>query len=442
MGFVDLSKYRDIIREREFIRVGGKITKVVGLTVQAEGISGFIGELCHILPRGNKWGPSPKVQAKIVGFEDEKFLLMPLGEIEGVYPASLVYTSGKPFEVKTGDEVRGRVINAIGEPIDGKGPISTLERAVVNTQTVSPLQRQRIREPFQTGVRAIDSLLTCGKGQRVGIFAGSGVGKSTLLGMIAKDSEADVNVIGLIGERGREVRAFLEDNLEEGLEKSVVVVATSDEPPLLRAQGAFTASMIAEYFREKGCKVLLLIDSLTRLAMAQREIGLAIGEPPTTKGYTPSVFSVLPKLIEKSGTSSHQGSITGFYTVLVEGDDMFDPIADATRAILDGHIVLSRELASKGHYPPIDILQSVSRLMSEITEPEHQRAALKIREILAVYEEAKDLINIGAYVQGSNPKIDYAIKWFDTINSFLKQGVNESVTLKDSISSLINLLGD
>ncbi len=364
-------------------------------------------------------------------------VLMPLGEMRGISPGSEIIPTGSPFEVVVGDDLLGRVIDGLGNPLDDKGPIRGQSTYPVHQFPSHPYSRQRIHEILVTGVRAIDGLLTCGQGQRIGIFSGSGVGKSTLLGMIGRYTEADVNVIALVGERGREVRDFIEKDLgEAGLKRSVVVAATSDQPPLVRVQGAFVATAIAEYFRDQGKKVILMMDSVTRLAMAQREIGLAIGEPPATKGYTPSVFSMLPRLLERAGTTSHQGNITGIYTVLVEADDINEPISDAVRAILDGHIVLSRELASQNHYPPIDILESISRLMNDLVPKYHKNIAGQIREYLAVYKNARDLINIGAYVSGSNPKIDAALHYVNTIESFLKQAVEEKSSFQETIDGM------
>jgi flagellum-specific ATP synthase len=347
--------------------------------------------------------------------------------------------SGKSFSVPVGKKLLGRVIDGLGRPIDGKGWIEAEEIRSIYNQPPEPLERKRITEALATGIRAIDALLTCGKGQRIGIFAGSGVGKSTLMGMIARNTSADVNVIALIGERGREVRDFIEKELGEGgLSKSVVVVATSDKPPLIRVKSALVAITIAEYFRDQGLDVMFMMDSLTRVAMAQREVGLAIGEPPTTKGYTPSVFALLPKLVERAGTSS-KGSITALYTVLVEGDDLSEPIADSARSILDGHIVLSRKLANMGHYPAIDPLESISRLMPDIVSEKHRKSAEEIIDLLATFREAEDLINIGAYVRGSNPKIDKAIQMIDKIREFLKQDVKEKAEFEDSVNRLIEL---
>ena len=363
---------------------------------------------------------------------------MPLGELVGISPGCRVVPTGSPLSVKCSDELFGKVLDGLGNPLNGD-EITKYTAYSLNTSPPDPLKRRRIKDILPTGVRAIDGFLTCGEGQRVGIFAGSGVGKSTTLGMLARGAKADVNVIALIGERGREVRDFLEKDLGiEGMKKSIIVCATSDKAALVRLKGAFTATAIAEYFRDQGKKVILMMDSVTRFAMAQREIGLAIGEPPASKGYTPSVFAMLPKLMERSGMSD-KGSITAFYTVLVDGDDFNEPIADAVRGILDGHIVLSRALAGKNHYPAIDVLNSVSRLMSEITTPEHKKAASLARDLMATYKDSEDLINIGAYVKGSSEKIDNAIKYNDSIEAFLKQDTNENTDINVSLSVLQNM---
>jgi flagellum-specific ATP synthase len=365
---------------------------------------------------------------------------MALGDAERISPGSEIVATGRPLSIMVGDVLLGRVIDGLGRPIDGKGPIEAREIRSIHGAPPNPLERQRIAEAIATGIRSIDALLTCGKGQRVGIFSGSGVGKSTLLGMIARDTSADVNVIALVGERGREVGEFIDRELgADGLRRSVVVVATSDKPALIRIKAAFMATAIAEYFRDRGLNVMLLMDSVTRLAMAQREVGLAIGEPPTTKGYTPSVFAMLPKLLERAGNAK-RGSITGLYTVLVEGDDMNEPVADAVRAILDGHIVLSRRLASAGHYPAIDILESVSRVMPAITTEVHRRAAQRLLDLAATYRENEDLINIGAYAKGSNPRIDEAIAMIQQIRAFLRQGVDEREEFGRGIQKLTNLM--
>jgi flagellum-specific ATP synthase len=421
------------------LRVWGKVTKIVGLVVEGFCTSATVGTLCEILPLDG----GDAVAAEVVGFREGHTLLMPLGELRGLGPGSLIRVLRSSATLDCSNRLLGRVIDAMGQPIDGLPLIMGEREMPVYGLPPGPMERRKISEPLDLGVRAINALLTCGKGQRMGIMAGSGVGKSVLLGTMAKHSRADVNVIALIGERGREVREFIERDLgEEGLARSVVLVATSDRSPLLRMRGAFVATTLAEYFCRQGRDVLLMMDSVTRFAMAMREVGLAIGEPPTTKGYTPSVFATLPKLLERAGSFKQQGTITGLYTVLVEGDDMNEPIADSVRSILDGHIVLSRELAARNHYPCIDILHSASRVMRDIISPEHQRSSAKIREILATHKQAEDLINIGAYASGSNPRIDYAISRIDAVNSFLCQGMDERDTLEGSITAMNGLVLD
>ncbi|HET7658314.1 MAG TPA: flagellar protein export ATPase FliI [Bacillales bacterium] len=412
----------------------GKVTRVVGLTVESNGPAASIGDVCYIhIDRSNR-----KVKAEVVGFRDEKVLLMPFHSVQEISPGSFVESTGKPLEIKVGHELLGKILDSDGKPFAGSGLPKGLTPYSVENQPPNPLERPRIEEPINLGVRALDGLLTVGKGQRVGIFAGSGVGKSTLLGMIARNTSADLNVIALVGERGREVREFIERDLgEDGLKRSIVVVATSDQPALMRIKGALTATAIAEYFRDQGMNVLLMMDSVTRVAMAQREIGLAVGEPPTTKGYTPSVFAMLPKLLERSGTNPY-GSITAFYTVLVDGDDFDEPIADAVRGILDGHFVLDRKLANKGQYPAIDILRSVSRVMNDIVTPEHKRAAERFRELLATYTESEDLIHIGAYKRGTSQAVDEAIAYYQDIQTYIKQTVDEHVSLEGAVQSLID----
>ena len=421
------------------LRVWGKVTKIVGLVVEGYCPAASVGTMCEITPLE---GLEP-VTAEVVGFRDGLALLMPLGELRGLGPGSLIRVLRTSATMNVGSALLGRVVDAMGQPIDDL-PEPVCEHEVpVYALPPGPMQRRKISEPLDLGVRAINGLLTCGRGQRLGIMAGSGVGKSVLLGTMAKHSQSDINVIALIGERGREVREFIERDLgKEGLARSVVLVATSDQSPLLRMRGAFVATALAEYFCQQGHNVLLLMDSVTRFAMAMREVGLAIGEPPTTKGYTPSVFATLPKLLERAGSFKQQGSITGLYTVLVEGDDMNEPIADAVRSILDGHIVLSRDLAAKNHYPCIDILHSASRVMRDIVAEEHTQNAGKIREILATYKEAEDLINIGAYVSGSNANIDYAISRIDAVNSFLRQGMDERDTLEGTVDAMKQLVLD
>lgn len=430
-------KYGETIESKDFITRLGKVTQVVGLIIWVEGIQAFIGEVCHIYIRAS----NKVVLAEVVAFKESSVLLMPLDELGGIGPGAYVKPTGEKLRVKIGNDLLGKTLDGLGRPIDNtklKGGILTdVERTPPN-----PFQRRKIDSVMSTGVKAIDGLLTCGEGQRVGIFAGSGVGKSTLLGMIARYSEADVNVIALVGERGREVVEFIENDLgPEGYKKSVVIVATSDQPPLVRLKAAFMATAIAEHYRDQGKKVMLMMDSVTRFAMSQREIGLATGEPPTTKGYTPSVFALLPKLMERSGTSQ-DGSITAFYTVLVEGDDMNDPIADSVRGILDGHIILSRKIAAKNHFPAIDIQGSVSRIMPSVVDRDHIKLAGELRENMAVYDESEDLINIGAYNKGTNPKIDRAMSLMDSINSYLRQDVNDRYTFEESRTLLQSVLED
>ena len=429
---IDLSELKNAVREAEILRFNGKVQKVVGLVVEARGPHAKMGELCKLVT-----GPGePEIMAEVVGFRDNQVLLMPLGEMSGISPGSDVIPTGESLTVKVGGDLMGRVLDGLGNPIDGKGPFLVDTEYPVYASPPSPLERKRIETRLSMGVKAIDALLTCGRGQRIGIFSGSGVGKSTLLGMIARNTEADVNVIGLIGERGREVRDFIEKDLgEEGLSRSVLVVATSDQPALIRLKGAFVATAIAEYFRDQGKDVMLMMDSVTRFATAQREVGLAVGEPPATRGYTPSVFAMLPKLLERSGTAK-EGSITALYTVLVEADDMNEPIADTARSILDGHIVLSRRLASQNHYPAIDVLESISRLASDLIDEGHKKAAGSLREVLATYQKSEDLINIGAYVQGSNPQIDYAISKLEQVRGFLKQRVEERMSFEETDEAL------
>jgi flagellum-specific ATP synthase len=428
-----------LVRACSTLRVWGKVTKIVGLVVEGYCPTASVGTMCEISPLDR----SPKVLAEVVGFRDGLALLMPLGELRGLGPGSLIRVLRTSATMGVGDALLGRVVDAMGQAIDDMPQPECDQEMPVYALPPGPMQRRKIAAPIDLGVRAINGLLTCGVGQRLGIMAGSGVGKSVLLGTMAKHSKADINVIALIGERGREVREFIERDLgEEGLARSVVLVATSDQSPLLRMRGAFVATTLAEFFCQQGHNVLLMMDSVTRFAMAMREVGLAIGEPPTTKGYTPSVFATLPKLLERAGNFKNQGSITGLYTVLVEGDDMNEPIADAVRSILDGHIVLSRDLAARNHYPCIDILHSSSRVMRDIVSPEHNGDAGKIREILATYKEAEDLINIGAYVSGSNPKIDYAISRIEAVNEFLCQGMDEQDTLEGSRDAMNKLVLD
>jgi len=430
-----LETYRTLLNQVDPIKVRGRVQRVIGTVLESVGPIACVGDLCTVHAGNNgHYG-----YAEVVGFKDNKVLLMPLHQLKGIAPGSEVSLSNATFSIPVGEPLLGRVIDGLGRPIDSKGPILTATRRTIYRHPPRPLERQRIRDPLPTGIRALDALLTLGRGQRIGIFAGSGVGKSTLLGMMARYTEAEVNVIALIGERGREVREFLEKDLgEEGLRRSVVVAVTSDEMPLVRVKGALVATTIAEYFRDQGHHVLLMMDSLTRVAMAQREIGLAIGEPPTTKGYTPSTFALMPQLVERAGNAA-SGSITGIYTVLVEADDLNDPIADTARSTLDGHVVLSRKLASAGHYPAVDPLQSVSRSMTDVVSKPHLESARKVLEILATYQEAEDLINIGAYAKGSNPKIDYALAHIGAVRAFLQQGVEEQSTFEESVRQLVAL---
>jgi len=439
MMAMHLEKYYSLIDAISPITETGRVTKVVGFIAEAEGPACSLGGVCDIYRKGNR----DKIRAEVVGFRDNRVLLMPFGEIRGISPGSRVVAREHRAVIGVGDGVLGRVIDGLGKPIDGKGPMETNSVYPIYAKPLNPFLRKRIHQPLDLGIRAINGALTVGCGQRMGIFAGSGVGKSVLLGMIARKTRADVNVIALIGERGRELNEFIEKELgEEGLKRSVVVVATSDSPPLIRMRGIFVATAIAEYFRDMGKQVVLMMDSVTRFAMAQREVGLAVGEPPTSKGYTPSVFTLLPQILERAGTCSGTGTITALYTVLVEGDDMNEPIADAVRSILDGHIVLSREIAAQNHYPAIDILNSVSRLMGDISGPEHREAANRLRDVLATHRKAEDLINIGAYAAGSNPKIDHAIEMIEKINGYLKQEISEVEPLEVSIRNLCAMFAD
>lgn len=415
----------------------GKVASVIGTVIEATGLDASVGELYVIhVSEGDK------IEAEVVGMKNDRTLMMPLDRIEGIKAGCLVESTPQSMSVKVGQRLLGRVIDANGNVLDDEGPIAAGQNYPVHNDAPGPLKRESIDQPLKTGVRAIDAFNTIGKGQRIGIFAGSGVGKSTLMGMIARNTSVPINVIALVGERGREVNEFIEDILgEEGLGRSVVVATTSDRAAMSRVKAAYTATAVAEYFRDTGNDVLLMMDSVTRVAMAQREIGLASGEPPTTKGYTPSVFTMLPKLLERAGKTK-QGSITGLYTVLVDNDDMNEPIADAVRSILDGHIVLSRSLAHKNHYPAIDVLASVSRLMDKIIAPEHQQLSRKARELLATYREAEDLISIGAYSKGADPKIDEAVARIDEINDFLTQATDEDDTDKNIWKALSNILGN
>ena len=430
---INLEKFNTAIDHCKSMNMIGKVVQIVGLVIECNGPNVSMGELCYVHSHFEDVEPLP---AEVVGFREGYVLLMPLGETKGIGPGCQVVSAQKVLQVRVGPELLGRVIDGLGNPIDGKGPILCQKEYPIQADPPAPLERPVIKDSLYVGVRAIDGLITMGQGQRIGIMAGSGVGKSTLLSMIARNTEADISVIALVGERGREVKEFIERDLgEEGLKRSVVVVATSDKPALVRIKGALTATAIAEYFRDRGRKVVLMMDSVTRFAMAQREVGLTVGEPPATRGYTPSVFALLPRLLERAGTSA-KGSITGIYTVLVDGDDMNDPIADAVRSILDGHIVLSRNIAAQNHFPAIDVLASVSRVMSAVVPKEHMEANRKLRALMAVYKEAEDLIHIGAYVKGSSPKIDEAVQKIDAINDFLCQGVFEVQSFEETIQRL------
>jgi len=435
---IDLGKYRKILRETNPLVCQGQVINVVGLTVEAEGVTAQIGELCNIVIDESV----PPIPAEVVGFRNRRLLLMPLWVMDGVRPGSAVVATRQTLKVTVGHSLLGRVLDGLGRPFDDLGPILTGMTRPVYNGAPHPLKRRPIDTILTTGIRAIDGLLTCGRGQRVGIFAGSGVGKSSLMGMLARNALSDVNVIALIGERGREVRDFIEQDLgADGLRRSVVVVSTSEQPPLVRLKGAFVATAIAEYFREEGHDVVFLMDSVTRFAMAQRDVGLAIGEPPTTKGYTPSVFTLLPRLMERAGTSEH-GSISGFYTVLVEADDLTEPITDTVRSILDGHIVLSRDLAAEGHYPAIDILSSISRVMPDLITPAHRDWAQQLREVLATYQRAADLVNIGAYQRGSNPAIDRALDVRPAVLKFLRQGTDEVSSFEETLTRLQSIFAN
>jgi len=424
------------VHDADLVAANGRVANLIGLVIEATGLRAEVGELCMIDVGRRR----PAVPAEVVGFRDGRTLLMPLGDMQGIGPGSIVRPSRRPLGVVVGDALLGRVVDGLGRPLDD-GVEPDGERRAIEGRPPSPLRRARIDERLSLGVRALDALVPCGRGQRLGIFAGSGVGKSSLLGMIARSTRADVNVICLVGERGREVRDFVENDLGDALARSVVVVATSDEPALVRTKAAFTATAIAEAFRDRGLHVLLMMDSVTRFAMAQREIGLAIGEPPTTRGYTPSVFATLPRLLERAGTSE-DGSITGLYTVLVEGDDLNEPVADHARSILDGHCVLSRDLAQRGHYPAIDVLESVSRLANEITSPEVREAARLFRATLATYREREDLISIGAYSPGSDALVDYAIAKRGALEAFLQQRIDEPDSAERADEQLAALMAD
>ena len=437
MREINFQKYNKIL-DKTFYRNMGKVVNVVGLTIESAGPDARLGDICRIFPGGEE--ALPPIYAEVVGFKDKKTLLMPYGVVDGIGLGCIVENTEKPLTVQVSEQLLGKTLNGLGVPVDGS--VIEGEGYLVEAAPPDPMSRAIIDEVLPLGVKAVDGLITVGKGQRIGIFAGSGVGKSTLMGMFARNTKADINVIALIGERGREVREFIERDLgEEGMKRSIVVVATSDRPALERKKAAQTATAIAEYFRDKGKDVLLMMDSLTRFSMAQREIGLASGEPPVTRGYPPSVYSEMPKLLERAGRAS-KGSITGLYTVLVDGDDFNEPITDTARSILDGHIMLNRKLGHKNHYPAIDILQSISRCMSQIADKSHKQVAGRLKNVLATYNEAEDLISIGAYKSGSNPSIDYAISKIDAVNTFLRQDVDTKYTFEESVEMLHSLFED
>ena len=417
------------------VKINGRVAQVVGLVAESQGPDVRVGDLCRICFRDGSHG----LDAEVVGFRDDRVLLMPLGDLREVGPGCDVISTNHPLEVGVGEGLLGRILDGLGEPMDDRGPLAATDFYPLYAEPPHPLRRQMVERPLSVGVRVVDGMLTLGTGQRIGIFAGSGVGKSTLLGMMARYTTADVNVISLVGERGREVREFIERDLgPEGLARSVLIIATSDQPPLIRLKAALTATAVAEYFRDQGKDVLLMMDSVTRVARAQREIGLAIGEPPATRGYTPSVFEMLPRLLERAG-AGERGSITGIYTVLVEGDDMNEPVADTVRGVLDGHIVLSRKIASRNFYPAVSVLESVSRVMPAIVSPEHLAAAGRIRDLLATYAESEDLINIGAYKAGSNARVDWALSHLDSVRAFLEQRVDESSSFEETDRRMLAL---
>lgn len=434
---IHFDRYEALL-DRSYVKHLGKVAKVVGLTIESIGPMAKLNDLCLI--RSNS--AAGVVKAEVVGFRDDRVLLMPYDNVEGVGLGSWVENTGAPLQVPVSEELLGLTLDGVGEPMNADSLGADCAHYSVEAAPPDPLSRKLIDEVLTLGVKAVDGLLTIGKGQRIGIFAGSGVGKSTLMGMFARNTKADINVIALIGERGREVREFIERDLgEEGMRRSVVVVATSDKPALIRKKAAQTATAIAEYFRDQGKDVLLMMDSLTRFSMAQREIGLASGEPPVSRGYPPSVYAQMPKLLERAGNSD-RGSITGLYTVLVDGDDFNEPITDTARGILDGHIVLSRQMAHKNHYPAIDILQSISRVMSSIITKEHKAAAGKMKQVLATYQEAEDLINIGAYKAGSNQDIDFAIDKIRAVNAFLQQQTDEKYTFEESLQQMLDIFSE
>ena len=423
------------LEQLPLVKINGRVAQVVGLVAESQGPDVRVGDLCRICFRDGSHG----LDAEVVGFRDDRVLLMPLGDLREVGPGCDVISTYHPLEVGVGEALLGRILDGLGEPMDDRGPLAATDFYPLYAEPPHPLRRQMVERPLSVGVRVVDGMLTLGTGQRIGIFAGSGVGKSTLLGMMARYTTADVNVISLVGERGREVREFIERDLgPEGLARSVLIVATSDQPPLIRLKAALTATAVAEYFRDQGRDVLLMMDSVTRVARAQREIGLAIGEPPATRGYTPSVFEMLPRLLERAG-AGERGSITGIYTVLVEGDDMNEPVADTVRGVLDGHIVLSRKIASRNFYPAVSVLESVSRVMPAIVSPEHLAAAGRIRDLLATYAESEDLINIGAYKAGSNARVDWALSHLDSVRAFLEQRVDESSSFEETDRRMLAL---
>ena len=430
----DFSPYKKILEEINPINKIGKVVEIIGLIIEADGPESSIGDLCHIIS-----DDMPPIWAEVVGFREDRILLMPLGSIDGLKAGAKVVNTGEDMKVKVSDSLLGRVLDGLGNPIDGLGEINADKYYSTGGKLINPLNRKPIDEPLSLGIRAVDGLITIGKGQRMGIFAGSGVGKSTTLAMMAKNTSADINVIALIGERGREVREFIEHTLGvDGMKRSIVVVATSEQPSLVKIKAAFVACAIAEYFRDKRKDVLFMLDSVTRIALAQREVGLAVGEPPATRGYTPSVFALMPKFLERAGCNEY-GTITGLYTVLVEGDDFNEPVSDTARSILDGHIMLSRSLAHKNHYPAIDVLQSISRVMNNVVSKEHKEAAGKIRALLASYAKNEDLINIGAYQRGADPLTDKAISIMDKIEGYLIQSTDEKTNYEISVDELIKL---
>lgn len=431
----DKERYLEIIKGTETKKYIGRVVEIIGLIIESDGPNASIGDLCYIYPNFDQ---SP-VWAEVVGFRQNRIMLMPLGSVDGIRPGSIVESTGGAMQVGVGKQLIGRVLDGLGRPIDTLGDVKIGDFRPTTADLINPLRRTRISEPLSLGIRSIDGFITVGKGQRVGIFAGSGVGKSTTIGMMAKNTNADLNVIALIGERGREVKEFIENILgEEGMKRSIVIAATSEQPSLVKIKAAFVATTIAEYFRDQGLDVLFMLDSVTRIAMAQREVGLAVGEPPATRGYTPSVFALMPKLLERTGTND-KGTITGLYTVLVEGDDFNEPISDTARSILDGHIMLSRAMAHKNHYPAVDVLESISRVMPEVTTPEHRQAAGMLRNLMAVYRQNEDLINIGAYVKGTSPDCDRAIRLMPEINKFLRQTTSDKFDYETTIASLLQL---